>query len=245
MSDRQTLGGVIRAAREASGYSISDLEKTTRIPTYILKDIEADKFSSSGGTTYVRGHIRTLAKLFRIDSDPLLTLFEDQTGEVDRPMIDLLTENNVTPVNGNKRNVSYKTLGIAAGLVVVMAIALPAVLSFTKGNKSESTNSSVVTPSAPSNNAVVATKGSGVVVVITGVNGKSWVGIQDSTGAQIFSGQIRVGATQTFKDGQQLSVTIGNAGAVNLNVNGKDLGTPGNVGEVVHLSFGPTESNQG
>ena len=84
-----------------------------------------------------------------------------------------------------------------------------------------------------------------VVVVITGVSGKSWVGIQDSTGAQIFSGQIKVGSSQTFKDNQQLNLTIGNAGAVNLNVNGKDLGTPGNIGEVVHLSFGPNDSNRG
>jgi cytoskeletal protein RodZ len=245
MSDRQSLGGAIRAARESSGFSISEIEKSTRIPAYILRDIELDKFESSGGTTYVRGHIRTIAKLFKIDSEPLLALFEGQTGEIDRPMIDLLAENNVTPARGNKRNVSYKTLGVAAGLVVVLAIALPAVLSFTKGHKVQSPATSEASPSAPSNNAVVATKGSGVVVLITGVTGKSWVGIQDSTGAQIFSGQIKVGSSQTFKDSQQLSVTIGNAGAVNLNVNGKDLGTPGNVGEVVHLSFGPNGSNQG
>ena len=244
MSDRQTLGGVIRSAREASGYLISDIEKITKIPSYILKDIELDKFASSGGTTYVRGHIRTLSKLFTIDSEPLLALFEEQTGEIDRPMIDLLAENNVTTIENKKKSLSYKTLGVAAGLVVVLAIALPAVLSFTKTHKTDSLNSgSSNSTASPSN--VVATKTSGVVVVITGVSGKSWVGIQDSTGAQIFSGQIKVGSSQTFKDNQQLNLTIGNAGAVNLNVNGKDLGTPGNIGEVVHLSFGPNDSNRG
>ena len=245
MSDHLTLGGSIRAAREAAGYTISDIEKITRIPTYILKDIEVDKFSSSGGTIYVRGHIRTVAKLLNIDSEPLLALFENQTGEVERPMIDLLAENNVTTPTGAKRNISYKTLGVAAGLVVVLSVALPAVISFTKSHKSETTNSQSApsSPSAPSN--VVATKTSGVVVVITGVQGQSWVGIQDSSGAQVFSGRITTGQAQTFKDAQQLNVTVGNAGAVNLNVNGKDLGTPGNVGEVVHLSFGPNQSNQG
>lgn len=244
MSDRQTLGGEIRSAREASGYLISDLEKITKIPTYILKDIELDKFTSSGGTTYVRGHIRTLAKLFRIDSEPLLAIFEEQTSEIERPMIDLLAENNVTTIKSKKRSISYKNLGIAAGLVVVLAIALPAVLSFTKTHKTDSVSSeSPVSNSAPS--TVVATKTSGVVVVITGVSGKSWVGIQDSTGAQIYSGQIKGGTSQTFTDSQQINATIGNAGAVNLNVNGKDLGTPGNIGEVVHLSFGPNDSNRG
>ena len=143
-----------------------------------------------------------------------------------------------------KRNISYKTLGIAAGLVVVLSVALPAALSFTKGHKSISVEQSASSDkSGPSN--VVATKSSNVVVVVTGATGRSWVGIQDSAGNQVYSGRISVGSSQTFTDSQLLYVTIGNAGAVNLNVNGKDLGTPGNVGEVVHLSFGPTQSNKG
>ncbi|MEN9543086.1 MAG: hypothetical protein RL239_739, partial [Actinomycetota bacterium] len=34
-----------------------------------------------------------------------------------------------------------------------------------------------------------------------------------------------------------------NAGAVQLKVNGEDLGVPGRVGEVVRLEFGPQASN--
>jgi cytoskeleton protein RodZ len=243
MSDSQTLGGVMRSAREASGYSLVDIENVTNIPKYILRDIESDKFKSAGGTIYVRGHIRTVAKLFKIDSAPLLELFENQTGEVDRPMIDLLTENNATNQTPSKRNISYKTLGIAAGLIVVLSVAVPALMSFTKGNKTSISSPTPVAPQAPA--TVVATKTTGVEIVVTGTQGRSWVGIQDSAGTQVFSGQISTGQSQTFKDSQQLNVTIGNAGAVNLNVNGKDLGAPGNVGEVVHLSFTPNQSNQG
>ena len=246
MSDHQSLGGVIRSSRENAGYSISDLEKITRIPTAILKDLESDKFESSGGTTYARGHIRSIAKVLKSDSDKWLERFEDQTGEIDRPMFDLLAENNVTPSTPTKRNLSYKTLGIAAGLVAVLSIALPAGLSFTKNNKpatSTSIKSEAKSSSAPSD--VVATKTTGVVVVLTGVQGQSWVGIQDASGAQVFSGRISSGQSKTFSDAQQLNVTIGNSGAINLNVNGKDLGTPGKIGEVVHLSFGPNQSSQG
>ena len=62
---------------------------------------------------------------------------------------------------------------------------------------------------------------------------------------QVFNGRILKGQSQTFTDAQLLNLTIGNAGAVNLVVNGRDLGTPGGVGEVVHLSFTPDQSNQG
>ena len=242
MSDHQSLGGVIRSTRENSGYSISDLEQATKIPKYILKDIEQDKFDSAGGNTYARGHIRTLAKFLKADSEKWLSRFEEQNSEIDRSMSDLLIENNVTPAQPEKRNISYKTLGIAAGIVVVLTIAVPALMSFTNSSDSSSSTNSNQS-GAPS--SAVATKTSEVVVTISGVSDKSWVGIQDAAGVQVFSGRIAIGQSQTFSNPQQLNVIIGNAGAVNLKVNGKDLGTPGAIGEVVRLSFSPNQSSQG
>ena len=242
MSDHQSLGGVIRSTRENSGYSYSDLEQATKIPKYILKDIEQDKFDSAGGNTYARGHIRTLAKFLKADSEKWLSRFEEQNSEIDRSMSDLLVENNVTPAQPEKRNISYKTLGIAAGIVVVLTIAVPALMSFTNSSDSSSSTNSNQS-GAPS--SAVATKTSEVVVTISGVSDKSWVGIQDAAGVQVFSGRIAIGQSQTFSNPQQLNVIIGNAGAVNLKVNGKDLGTPGAIGEVVRLSFSPNQSSQG
>ena len=242
MSDHQSLGGVIRSTRENSGYSYSDLEQATKIPKYILKDIEQDKFDSAGGNTYARGHIRTLAKFLKADSEKWLSRFEEQNSEIDRSMSDLLIENNVTPAQPEKRNISYKTLGIAAGIVVVLTIAVPALMSFTNSSDSSSSTNSNQS-GAPS--SAVATKTSEVVVTISGVSDKSWVGIQDAAGVQVFSGRIAIGQSQTFSNPQQLNVIIGNAGAVNLKVNGKDLGTPGAIGEVVRLSFSPNQSSQG
>jgi hypothetical protein len=103
-----------------------------------------------------------------------------------------------------------------------------------------------VAPSTTDQNAtVVATKTSGVSLVVTGISGKSWVGIQDVSGAQVFSGSISVGEVKSFTDDQLLQITIGNAAAVSLNVNGEEIGTPGATGEVVHLSFEPGKSTNG
>ena len=45
MSEHLNIGGEIRRAREAAGYSVSDVENITRIPTFIIKDIEKNKFN--------------------------------------------------------------------------------------------------------------------------------------------------------------------------------------------------------
>jgi hypothetical protein len=100
------------------------------------------------------------------------------------------------------------------------------------------------TQSIPDTTAV-ATKTSPVSVVVTANAGATWLAVTDSSGTQIFSGMLQSGASQSFDDSQLINFTIGNAGAVDLNVNGKDVGTPGARGEVVHLQFGPGATSQG
>ena len=84
----------------------------------------------------------------------------------------------------------------------------------------------------------------GVSVTLKGVNGLSWVAVSDSSGATLFSGRIRQGEEQTFQDDQLIYLVLGNAGALELIVNGENLGTAGAVGEVVRLEFGPQAITQ-
>ncbi len=247
-SSNSTLGAQLCNARKAVGYSVAQVSERTRIRETLISDLESDNFETCGGYAYARGHIRTIAKLFNLDSDALVATFAEVTGEFDRPMIDLLTENNVTTPKAEKSKISYKTLATGAAAVLVLLVAIPSLSSLFTSNKSAapapSAGASANQNTVPANTAV-ATKTTGVSVVVTGTVGKSWVGIQDSSGAQIFSGAIALGESKTFTDSTQLQVVIGNAGAVTLNVNGKELGAPGAIGEVVHLSFDQNGSTQG
>ena len=243
-----TLGTLIRDARESAGYSVTKIAEITRIRESVIKDIEANDFTSCGGNAYARGHIRTIAKIIKLNPDMLIEKFAQATGDFDRPMIDLLEENKVVATRAPRAQLSYKTLGSVAAGVVALLIAVPAVISLFPSNKTSTVapSSQVVAPSTTDQNSqVVATKTTGVSLVVTGISGKSWIGIQDASGAQVFSGSIKVGEAKSFSDNQLLQVTIGNAAAVSLNVNGENIGTPGGVGEVVHLSFGPGNSNNG
>jgi len=243
-----TLGTEIRDARERAGFTITKVAEISRIRESVIKEIEADDFSSCGGNAYARGHIRTIAKIVQLSGDDLIEKFAQVTQDFDRPMIDLLEENMVVKKRAPRPQISYKTLASVAAGVVALLIAVPAVNSIVSSNKTSSVapSSQGVAPSTTDQNSqVVATKTTGVSLVVSGISGKSWIGIQDASGAQIFSGSIKVGETKSFTDNQLLQVTIGNAAAVSLNVNGNEIGTPGATGEVVHLSFGPANSNNG
>jgi cytoskeletal protein RodZ len=243
-----TLGTEIRAARERAGYTIAKVAEITRIRETLILDIEADDFASCGGNAYARGHIRTIAKVLKLNADLLIEKFAQLTGDFDRPMIDLLEESNVVKQRAPRPAISFKSLASVAAGVVALLIAVPAVISLFPSNETSPvapSSQGAVPSTTDQNSQVVATKTTGVSLVVSGISGKSWIGIQDASGAQIFSGSIKVGETKTFTEDQLLQATIGNAAAVSLNVNGQEIGTPGGIGEVVHLSFTPSGSNNG
>ena len=240
-----SVGSSLQEMRKSAGLSVEQLAARTRIPASVIEDLERDNFSTCGGPTYARGHIRTIARICGVGDSEVLIAFESQTISLSRSIRDLLNDNSATPVAKERKPISWKALsGVAAG-VAAFGIFGALIFSTSSGSPEEQNVVTNSTNSNQSNGAVAAVK-NGVEVVLTGVNGLSWVAINDSTGATQFSGRIRQGETRTFSDNQLLYLVIGNAGAVSLTVNGEELGVPGRVGEVVRLEFGPQAiSNQG
>ena len=236
-----SVGTSLKEIRKSAGFSVDQLSARTRIPTSVIEDLERDNFSTCGGPTYARGHIRTIARICGVVDSEVLAAFESQTIPLSKSIRDLLNDTSATAAKKERKPLSWKALGgVAAG---VFAFALVGVGIISSGNNNSVT---VTSNSETSENSPVAEKRNGVEVKLTGVNGLSWVAISDSTGTTQFSGRIRQGEERTFSDNQLLYVVIGNAGAINLTVNGEDIGVPGSVGEVVRLEFGPQAStNQG
>jgi cytoskeleton protein RodZ len=97
--------------------------------------------------------------------------------------------------------------------------------------------SSAATNSIPTEQATVST-GTGVELIVVAARGKSWLFVSDALGRTLFSGQIARGTTKTFSTEVSLNVKIGNAGGVDLTVNGKKVDSIGADGEVVSVSYG-------
>lgn len=239
-----SLGSALKSARTATGLSVEELAARTRIRGTLIKELENNNFINCGGGTYARGHIRTIAKTLGIDGDQLLSEFSEAFAPEERPMMDLLVENSATKPPRERKPISWKALsGIAASIVIVVAsVQFVVVINKSRENvKPLAINANTSTTKDP----VVATKVTGVNLKLTGINGVSWIGIFDSSNNQIYSGRISKGESQIFTDDQSLYVVIGNAGAINVNLNGADLGVTGAVGEVVRMQFTPTGSTQG
>ena len=243
-----SLGSMISKARKDAGLSIDDLSAATNIRTTLLRDIENNNFSQCGGDTYARGHLRNIAIKLNVDPQIFLTVFEDEQMHVDRTMQDLLIENNVMREPKEVRKVSWKalvTISVASLLVAGLAqiiISNDSTSDIPLATEETTTPSPSAEPTAseevvPTDEATIST-GKGVEVVINAVRAKSWVFVSDTTGRVLFSGQIAQGKTKTFSSSEQLNLRIGNAGGVDLSVNGKKIDSVGSNGQVVSVSYG-------
>ena len=236
-----SVGASLLEVRKAAGLSTNELSKRTRIPASVIEDLERDNFTTSGGPAYARGHIRNIAKACGVSAEPILAKFESQTIPLNKSIRELLNDTNATTAKKVRKPISWKGLtGVAAG-VVALFIFGGALISTSGNNDVVTQESTSVEADGP-----VAKKIDGVEVTLKGVNGLSWVAVSDSSGTTQYSGRIRQGESMTYKDDQLIYLVIGNAGAIQLTVNGEDLGVPGKVGEVLRLEFGPQAlANQG
>jgi cytoskeletal protein RodZ len=239
-----SLGALITKSRTDARLSIEDLAKLTNIPATLLRDMENDNFKKCGGETYARGHLRNMAAKLGVDERIFLDLFEVEVTAPAKPIRDLLNENNVTMPYQEPKRISWKVLaaGSAAALVLFAGAQIifsnmdsgndPEVIETTSATPSNSASESV-TPSVAASPEIVG----GVNVELVASRGTTWLYATNENGEVLFSGQVRQGATKTFSAAKQVNLRVGNAGGVDISVNGKDVGSIGADREVANLTY--------
>ena len=229
-------------AREAAGLTVEQISALTNIRAAVIKDLEMNSVEICGGIAYARGHIRTITKVLNqktpksvsFDADLIVAEIEAAQSEDGRKIIDRLAENNVADKPKEKRRIKFRTL--ASISAAVLSIGFVAQVAINNVSNIDVDTSQITTTRKSFQNEAASTP-AGVNLVVTGISGKSWIGLTNANGEQVFNGQISSGQVATFNDPQLIKAVIGNAGAVKLNLNGSDLGVAGAEGEVVRLDF--------
>ena len=232
----------LQQAREAAGLTVEQISSLTNIPSAVIKGLENNSVEICGGIAYARGHIRTITKVLNqktpksvsFDADLIVAEIEAAQSEDGRKIIDRLAENNVADKPKEKRRIKFRTL--ASISAAVLSIGFVAQVAISNVSNIDVDTSQITTTRKSFQNEAASTP-AGVNLVVTGISGKSWIGLTNANGEQVFNGQISSGQVATFNDPQLIKAVIGNAGAVKLNLNGSDLGVAGAEGEVVRLDF--------
>lgn len=251
-----SIGQALAAAREAAGLTVDDVSRITKVRGQLIRQIEKDEFGPCGGAIYARGHIRNIAAAVGMDPAPLVAEFDRaQRGTAGPDMHHPLEHEELVKTPGSGPN---WTAAMFIASAVLFVIAIVAVFNGGGSPDSESlagqrTETQTPAPSPKPPKATRKPKPTEPPVALTGVNVRirvvgesSWVRVRDGrSNEELFEGVLRKGQVRHFKAAQKLSLEFGNAGAVRLVVNGRDIGAPGGPGAVVRLTFGPGDPAAG
>lgn len=254
-----TLGAALRSARESAGLEVEDVSARTRIRSAVLRDLESDQLSSSGGAIYARGHVKSICSTLGIPATAYLELFDRQTGAEPAPVVQAVVPEPrhvpkahheslhvPTAAAPERRGPNWAVAGAAA---VVVLVGLYVVGQMNKpgqdtnldasGGASPPAVASVASPpkvQAPGRSLTAARPApTGAELRVRLIGGDSWVSVS-AAGKTLFEGVLRNGAVKDFRDPKQLRLVVGNAGAVNIVCSGRDLAPAGGQGKVRRFS---------
>lgn len=89
----------------------------------------------------------------------------------------------------------------------------------------------------PSDSAIAAVPQDKVTVQVSAADGRSWVAIKDHNGRLLFDGLLKQGDSKTFQDSEKINLVLGDAGAIDLYVNGKKIEDDWQPGAVERLTY--------
>ncbi|GAA1127241.1 MULTISPECIES: helix-turn-helix domain-containing protein [Streptomyces violaceusniger group] len=253
--DRPSIGRALQQARISMGLTVDEVSSSTRVRTPIVRGIEQDDFSRCGGDVYARGHIRVLARAVGLDPESLIAQFDAEHGGRPAPTAPapLFEAERIRP---EPRRPNWTAAMVAAIVAVVGFVGFTLFRGGDGDGSSVAEDTTSPKPSAsaptntaapskpatphkpdPSDSAIAGVPADKVTVKLTAEGGQSWISAQDHNGRLIEEGVLREGDSKTFSDSRRIDLVLGNAGAIKLFVNGKEVKNVGTSGAVQRLSY--------
>lgn len=232
------LGEELRAAREARNLSLSDVSEQIHIRSVYLQSIEEERWASIAAPVYVRGFIRTYARCLGLDPEAAVERFNASLGDVEatRPAPVL-----AMPVRARRGTSPWLLLSILAAVVLVGFVgynyyqlqvenAAPPPAPGPLAAQPHAAKPATPVPAGPPRPTVAASP-----TLELRLTQRAWLLVQVD-GVKALEGILPAGWSGQFH-GRSVFVRTGNAGGVDLTVNGRDLGTMGASGDVVQKTY--------
>lgn len=257
------LGDTLRAERERQNLSIKDIETGTSIRALYIECIENGDYSKLPGEVYTKGFIRNYANYLKLDADDLVSKFVEEN-HPEQAAIKLAQENiaqNKTADQLGKKTgqafstgndfrerveSSHKRQNMLLLVAVILLVAAGAFYLLTTDEKQAVQPKAVQTQTqqakAPkvetSATPPATTQKADRVEVAARLSDNCWTQVK-ADGKTVYEGTLEKGKTQTWNAKETIVITAGNAGAIELKVNGKEMGKAGDKGQVVEKTFTP------
>ncbi len=240
------VGDVLRRAREHYGQTCQDIQRALRIGSAQIRAIESGDMDQLPGRVYAIGFVRSYAEYLGMDGDKMVALFKAQYGrKATDPGLDF-------PVAASETKMPPLWL-VGASLAVVILVTV-VLVSFLNADRADVTRVPDVKDVISLGNAEVSgdvfgpfiplgfdpnaeitaveqhIKPEGIILTMTE---NSWVEIKDKGGKVLVSQVLQAGDQYVMPPRSDLTMSLGNAGGVRLEIDGQALKPLGKLGTVM------------
>jgi cytoskeleton protein RodZ len=256
------IGAKLRQERVGKGLGIDDISRDTRIAPRFLEAIETDDYSSLPGLVFTRNFVRQYALTLQLDPDPLLAELPKQDESTaplpvpparlrssyytDRRLHSILYSMVWLLLAGGAGLAAYKHFnhsihaaspplsGTDASVTPAAPTAEPPLQTAAIEQTAQATGGTIPAPEpsvvqsseAPSSSATAPP-----VHVSLSAHEDTWIQVT-ADGKIAFTGTLKPNETKEISAAEQVKVLTGNAGGLDISLNGKALGSLGPLGQV-------------
>jgi cytoskeletal protein RodZ len=241
-----TLGEFLQQARENAGLSVDELAHNVNLRPGLIRAMESNDFLPCGGDTYARGHIRNISQITGINAQELLAIYDAEHSVDSRSIHAQLVDNNAAAIRSENRKLSWKVLvGASLSIVVLIGVAQFAISAVdsepaaTSMITEETEPTQTPTPSPTASAAPTTTSstiGNELTLTIAATRGNSNIDVVIG-GVHVYKGPLFQGESKSFVGETSISVYLGNAGDLDLTLNGEKLAPLGDRNQEIRKTF--------
>jgi len=234
------VGEMLRRERVKSGLDLERISRETKIPARLLQAIEQEEFDKLPGRVFAISFVRQYAHTLGLDEDQVIADLREQQEPPPPPAV-------APPEPPKRKSVQPVALAIAAGVILLLFAHALWQRSQDQPEVAQQETPAPAAPAAsnpvPAQAAVEPIAAPATMRLVLTANDPAWVTAKRD-GRTVFAGVLKPNDTKALEGDGNYQLVVGNAGAVDITLNGKPIGPLGPRGQTRDIQVMPPASVQ-
>ena len=252
-----SVGSMLRDQRESQGRAIAEIAAKLCVTQHYVRAIEENDVAGVPGLFFYKSFAKQYAAILGID-EKLIRPGLDAIIEPEspRPRREIRVPDRLVQAS-NRRYIPDVSMGWSVTGLVVVLLACSGFYSWWKRLPEKARPAAAVSLAAPvvtvaaiappiqaeappeTSSATPPEEAGGVVLKLSATE-RTWLSIS-SGGKEIFAGTLQPSESKTLTGLERATMKVGNAGGIEVRVNGKVIGPLGTRGQVLTIKITPQD----